>query len=352
MDENNNTEPDFQGALAEEFDLTPEPPEAATPPAPAPIPTAEEAANAEGKDSTPAPDPEKEEGTPEPVAPVTPPTDAEKTDEEKAAETELAKDETPEQTTARHEKEVAGKVVPEVPKYATKDDLKDAIKEYETDSSTRVSNLSKARDDIIGKLHPEGVDTNIYDTNGQVIKTAQDIVDRELNNQRTGEPFTYEEAASFILESSQQMTKNVEELKTWAETTAEKNISLIEGHDRVMSQWADVLKTLPAETVETLGKDYMSTQVKWDKTNSYITEMGMPPERFYEIALSPYRNLGEQMSKQSTVDAEAKAQAEAKAKEDEQSERSGLPPQRGQSDAKANTGDPMLDALVDELNKG
>jgi hypothetical protein len=316
-----------------------------------------------------------------PTDDITPPTDdktgedeqvVEKTDEEKKAEaeaaeakeTELKLTETPEETEARHTKEEADKVateaakVDDTPKYATKEDIKDALAERESETQQHFSKVSEAKAKIIDILHPEGIDQKIYDTDGKVIQTAQDIVDRGLINERTGEAYTYDEAASFMLQVQQKMAQNVKELEDWAEKTGEKNIDLLEGNDRVLAKWGDVLKTLSKETVEKLAAKYVQTQVKFDKTNQYVLEMNQTPEDWYSTVLAPYSDLRASISteQQAKADADAKAAKEAQeAKEAEeladQEERNGTPPRRGTSNTKSATGDPMLDALVDELNK-
>jgi len=316
MDENTNpTETDFQDAFSTEMGVTPEPVVE-----PVVEPTVEPAV--------------------EPVADETPVV-------EPAKEEEPAKVETPEETADRESKEAADKTSEEAPQFATKDDVKDAMREYNQETTGRVDRVKSAQDEITQKLYPEGVDSKIYDTNGNHIQTAQDIVDRQLTNERTGEAYSYDEAASFMLEAQQKMSKNIEELTNWTEGIAEKNINLLEGNQRVMSKWADTFKTLPQETVQTLADTYISKQLKFDETNSYITEMNMTPEEFYDAVMSPYTSLS------SSIAAEAKAAEATKSQQDQtdQSERNGIPPQRGQSNVKANTGDPMLDALVDELSK-
>jgi hypothetical protein len=81
----------------------------------------------------------------------------------------------------------------------------------------------------------------------------------------------------------------------------------------------------------------------------------MSPEAYYNRALAPYKQLGQALAEKQALEAAQVAAAQEEARQqqqDEQAERNGMPPQRGTSDVKANTGDPMLDALVDELNKG
>lgn len=335
--DNNNTPPDFQGALAEEFGLTPEQmggeptPPVATPPTPPADPVAD-------PNTPPAPaDPV------DPNAPPVPPAGS-----EEAPKPADGKQETPEEEAQRKAEEAANA---EPPTPLTREDIQAAIRAERQQTEGRVDKVHTAREEIISVLHPTGIDKNIYDTDGKVIKTAQDIVDRGLINDRTGEAFTYDEAASFVLEANKKIADNVEELNSWAEQVAEQNISLLEGNERVISQWGDILQAMP-QLADELAKEYITTQLEFDKTGSYIVRMGMTPENYYNRVLAPYKRLGETLSAQNAAKAEEDAKATAAAQQAEQDERNGIPPQRGTSDVKSNTGDPMLDALVDELNKG
>lgn len=268
--------------------------------------------------------------------------------------TEDDKSETAEEKANREETEAAGAA--EEVKPLSKEDILAALNERDSALSNRVDKVKEAADEVIEKLYPQGIDKNIYDTDGNVIKTAQDIVDRALVNPNTNEPFTYEQAASFMLEAGRQMTENIEQLREYATEIAEKNVNLLEGNNQVIAKWGDTLKALPKETVDMLADTYMKTQLKFDKTNSYITEMAMSPEDFYNIALSPYSKLNEAIAKNAELETAAQAAAAAEQQreaEAEQAERTGgIPPQRGTSATKPNTGNEFTDALVEELMKG
>ena len=338
-----NNAPDFAGALATEFGFTPEPVTPPTPPAPA----------AEGGEATPPaavpPVPPKADDKPAEVEPAKAP--GGEADPVKPAE--APKQETAEEI-AQRQAEEAAKL--EAPKPLTADEIKAAVRaantEVASETSQRVEKLHAATEQVISILHPEGIDKNIYDDKGRVIRTAQDIVDRGLVKEN-GEPYTYDEAASFVLEANRKMGENIEELNQWAGQVAEKNISLIEGNQRVMGKWGDILTAMP-DLAKQLAEKYISTQLVFDKTNSYITNMSMPPEDFYDLVMAPYRKLGESLAANNAAKVVEAAKA-AKEAEDrklaDQNERNGIPPQRGTSNVKSNTGDPMLDALFDELNK-
>jgi len=324
MEDNSKpTEADFQSALLTEFGIDP-PAEVVTPPAPAPD---DAPVVAEPNKETPVvADDQGEVPTKAEEAVIEPP----KPD---GVEEKLIED-------------------IEAPKFATKDDVIDAMREYNAESTNRIERLDTAKNQVIDILHPEGIDRNIYDTNNVVIKTAQDIVDRGINNERTGEPFTYEEAASFMLDAQRQMNVNIEELENWAEDVAQKNINLLEGNQQVMAKWGDILKTLPEAQVKELADEYIATQLEFDKTKQYITRMSMTPETYYNRALSPYRTLNTALAEKAAAEEKVvTAAAEAKTADDlaEQNERNGIMPQRGTSAVKSNTGDAYLDALMDEL---
>ena len=243
------------------------------------------------------------------------------------------------------EPEPTAEETPVETQYATKDDIKAAMREYNSETTERVEAVQSVASEVISEIYPEGVDTTIYDSNGVAIKTAQDIVDRGLLK-ADGEPFTYEEAASWMMAAQQQMNQNLSELKDYATYVAARNISLSESSKRVMDKWGDVINTLPKEERERLAAKYMEGHLEFAKNGNFITKMSMTPEDFYDIALSPYRQLNQALAEKKALE-EQMAQRQAQA---EQAERSGLP-QRGQSRTKANTGDPMLDALIDEMEK-
>lgn len=354
----NNDAPDFIGALQGELGIT-APPEENNPPEATPPATVTPPTGQEGAETPPPAASDNKPAATDPPAQTdgdktTPPV-AEKTDEEKAAdaqaEADKSKNETAEETATRQANEAKQNDEDEAKKYATAEDVKQAIREVNQESTGRIEKVHTVREEIINKLHPEGIDRNIYDTDGKVIKTAQDIVDRGLINERTGEAFTYEEAASFMLEATREMNENINKLNDWAEDVAEKNISLVESNDRVMDQWGDILKAMP-QLAKELADEYITTQLEFDKTGSYITKMSMSPEAYYGRVMAPYRKLGEALAAQQALQANQQAEQQNAEQRAEQAERSGLPPQRGQSEVKANTGNSMLDALVDELNKG
>jgi 3-oxoacyl-[acyl-carrier protein] reductase len=242
------------------------------------------------------------------------------------------------------ENEEAPVVKEEAPQFATKRDVIDAMREYEQGKNEVASTTESVKNDIISILYPEGVDTKLYDSNGEAINTAQDIVDRKLVNPNTNEPFTYEQAASWILNSQRQVNEQVEQLNKYAEDLAHTNMDLIDGNQRVLEKWGDVLEAMPG-VARQLQEAYMKT-LTMDESGQYVVKASINPVEFYDIALAPYKQLGEALVRQQELEA---AQQGAQAV-NERDERVGIP-QRGTSNVKANTGDEFLDALVDELEE-
>lgn len=271
---------------------------------------------------------------------------------EEQQEEEKAEEETPAEVPESEETpegEPAEPQVEEEPKLVTKADVVDAMREYNQEQSKYVDKLSEVREEVISKIHPEGITKDIYDTNGEVIKTAQDIVDRNLLNPRTSEPFTYEEAASWLMDAQKTMNQNIEELNKYAGDIAEINLSLSESNQRVMDKWSDVLQSMP-KVAEQLAEAYVKT-LEFDKTGSYVTKAPIDPVEFYDLALAPYRQLNETLAeKQALEEAQKKFEEEQKQREAEveRDERIDVP-RRGESRVKANTGDSFLDALLDEM---
>lgn len=258
---------------------------------------------------------------------------------EEIAEEEVAEEE---DKPKEGEKTDAEKKV-ESPQFATKSDVIDAMREYSREQTDRATTLTSTRDEVIKVMHPEGVDTTIYDTNGSAIKTANDIVSRQLLNPNTNEPFTYEEATSWLMNAQKQMSENLEELHHYAEEIAETNISLQESNNRVMQTWGDVLNAMP-NVAKQVAETYVKT-LEFDPTGSYVVKAPVDPVAFYDMALAPYMKLAETMTELETARAENTRQEEVA----ERDERIGLP-RRGAARVVSNTGNDFVDALIDELN--
>ena len=62
---------------------------------------------------------------------------------------------------------------------------------------------------------------------------------------QNGEEFTYEEAAQWIMDQRQSISRNLDEIKDNAALIAETNQNLLDGMDRIRAEYGDPLATIP-----------------------------------------------------------------------------------------------------------
>lgn len=228
------------------------------------------------------------------------------------------------------------------PEYATKDDVKSAFREFNQEQTQRISTVKSAQQAVLEKIAPDGLDRNIYDSDGNVVHTAQDIIDRGLFNPKTQAPFeSYEEAASWMMDAQKTKNEEAERLESQAEALAELNVNLMEDQQRVVDQWGDTLKAMP-EVAKRLADTYVRHFVKSDPKTEMIVEVAKTPTEFYNEMVPLYVQAAEAQAEAERI----KTEYQAKATQDERVDL----PARGRSKSKANTGRGDLDALLDEFN--
>ena len=232
---------------------------------------------------------------------------------------------------------------PETPQFATKQDIKDAMAEYNQAQTARINEVSNLRDEIIQKYYPDGIDQTLRASDGTEIKTAQDIVDMGLTK-ANGEEFTYEEAAQWIMDQRQSISRNLDEIRDNAMMIAETNQSLLDGMDRVRAEYGDLLATIP-EINQQVTNAYLKT-LTIDQERGVVVNAPVDMVDFYRMALAPYKQLSEEIGRRKEVEAELEKRKAVIGRDDRQ----GLS-QRGTSKSKSNTGDPFVDAFIDELGE-
>lgn len=231
----------------------------------------------------------------------------------------------------------------ETPQFATKQDVKDAMAEYNQSQTAKINEVSNLRDEIIQKYYPDGIDQTLRASDGTEIKTAQDIVDMGLTK-ANGEEFTYEEAAQWIMDQRQSISRNLDEIRDNAMMIAETNQSLLDSMDRVRAEYGDLLATIP-EINQQVTNAYLKT-LTIDQERGVVTNAPVDMVDFYRMALAPYKQLSEEISRRKEVEAELEKRKAVIGRDDRQ----GLS-QRGTSKSKSNTGDPFVDAFIDELGE-
>lgn len=232
---------------------------------------------------------------------------------------------------------------PETPQFATKQDIKDAMAEYNQAQTAKIDHVNNLRDEIIQKYYPDGIDQTLRASDGTEIKTAQDIVDMGLTK-ANGEEFTYEEAAQWIMDQRQSISRNLDEIRDNAALIAETNQSLLDGMDRVRAEYGDLLATIP-EINRQVSDMYLKTLII-DQERGIVTNAPVDIVEYYRSALAPYKQLNDEISRRKEVEAELEKRKAVIGRDDRQ----GLS-QRGTSKSKSNTGDPFVDAFIDELGE-
>jgi len=232
---------------------------------------------------------------------------------------------------------------PETPQFATKQDIKDAMAEYNQAQTAKIDHVNNLRDEIIQKYYPDGIDQTLRTSDGTEIKTAQDIVDMGLTKPN-GEEYTYEEAAQWIMDQRQSISRNLDEIRDNATQVAETNQSLLDGMDRVRAEYGDLLATIPEINAQVTNA-YLKT-LTIDQERGVVTSAPVDMVDFYRMALAPYKQLSEEIGRRKEVEAELEKRKAVIGRDDRQ----GLS-QRGTSKSKSNTGDAFVDAFIDELGE-
>lgn len=280
--------------------------------------------------------------------PETPPEEPETTEVEQTTDETSDTSETPQGASDEGENQDAIQSeatdepqAPEQPHYATKQDVLDAMAEYNQAQSSRIDEVNNLSNEIIQKYYPNGIDQTLRTTDGTEIKTAQDIVDLGLTKPN-GEEYTYEEAAQWIMDQRQQISRNLDEIRDSAMAVAETNQSLLNSMDRVRAEYGDLLAVVPEINAQVTNA-YLKT-LTIDQERGIVTNAPVDMVEFYRMALAPYKQLAGEIGRRKEIEAELEKRKAVIGRDDRQ----GLK-QRGTSNSKSNTGDKFVDAFIDEL---
>lgn len=262
------------------------------------------------------------------------PAKPEKTPEEIAADKAAAEaktppidpNETPEQKTAREAKEAADA--------AAKTDEKDEPTEPDGAAARLAAREEAAaveavKTDIRTKMFAN-VPTELRDSDGDLIKSVNDVV--KLINPNTGQPFTAEEAGTWLTLAQNQLKENVANVENLVNQITNVNLDLKDQADMVNYNYGELLRAMP-DLRKSLWDQFEKTMAK-DTRTGIITKAPVSLEKFYAAALEPYAQLGRQLEiqevdKVKTVEADKKAAddkaaAEAASKQQRRSDRSDI----------------------------
>lgn len=238
---------------------------------------------------------------------------AKKLEEERALET-------PEQKAEREKKEAAdAKAVEEA--QAKEDDP--TYRDQRAVQREIVADSRAMRDDVRKQMFSE-VPTQLEDADGDLIRTPQDVM--KLMNPNTKKPFTEEEATIWLFQAQKHLEEQLANTDKQIDAIADANIMIRDEADTIRTRYAELLKNMP-ELFKSVWTEYAKTLTTDEKTE-VITKAPVSLEKFFDIALKPYADRAEELSKQDEEDAKKNKKTE---RTNTQSDRSDIIP-GGKSD--------------------
>jgi hypothetical protein len=200
------------------------------------------------------------------------------------------------------------------PSTATKDAVKEALREIEESKTDRSTKLDGFKKEVTKTLYPEGIDRQLRDSDGDPITGIDDLV--KLINPKTGDYFTDEEAGSWLLGAQQKLNQEIQTVEKFVEEVAETAIQLEDGAARVVEKYEKVLTSNP-QLKDRLLAAYNKTLVK-DPNTGIALKAPVDVMEFFDLALEPMLT---QQANEAEAAAKASKEAEAKAKKAKQAER-------------------------------
>lgn len=163
--------------------------------------------------------------------------------------------------------------------------------------------VETVRADVIKQMFADVPET-LQDADGDPIKSIEDVM--KLQNPRTNEAFTEEEAGMWLLSAQQKFNQQRSDMEKQATQIAEVQIEIKEQADRINTKYGAYLKA-NEKLRDDLWTEWQETLIK-DEKSGVITKTPMSLERFYERALGPIVE-----SANATAAAAEKAEADKKA---------------------------------------
>lgn len=178
-------------------------------------------------------------------------------------------------------------------------DPREVVREMEADRKAMLSDVEEA---LYGNEPLE-----LTDADGDPIKTIGDVM--KLNNPKTGQPFTEEQAAVWLMQANSYMSEKRAERQQEVERVAEVQTTIRDQAESILKQYKPILEGNPQLRAK-VWQQYRNT-LKLDESGKVILDAPVDMAEFFETTLAPYAEAAEQKKL-----AEAERQsAEAKAKE-------------------------------------
>lgn len=241
-----------------------------------------------------------------------------KSEEDKKEDEPAKPKETDEKVEADKKTEEDSKLKEDTSKSTEEDDAKQTEEDEQvepTDASARLTareqqaEVDAVKSDVREKMF-SATPTELRDADGDLIKSIDDVM--KLNNPRTGQPFTEEEAGMWLIQAQNTLKENTALVERQVNEIADTNIDLKDQADVVNYQYGELLRAMP-ELRASLWAQYEKTLAK-DTKSGIITKAPVSLQKFYETALEPYAELGRNLESQETIKTEETAKADAKIK--------------------------------------
>ena len=124
----------------------------------------------------------------------------------------------------------------------------------------------------------------MVDADGDPIKSIDDVM--KLQNPRTRQAFTEEEAGMWLLSAQQQFNQNLANTEKQIEQIADVTLAIKDEADSVAYEYGELLKAMP-ELRDEIWADYQETLQK-DPKSGIIIKAPISLSKFYARQLKPY----------------------------------------------------------------
>lgn len=191
---------------------------------------------------------------------------------------------------------------PDTPKQEYSDPTRDARAVQRELKETEQAIKEDIRKEVFGDVPQE-----LTDADGDPIRTISDV--QRLQNPNTGQPFTEEEAAIWLMQAQRNLDTKLRETDQQVDEIAETNLNLKEESDAVLNKYGELLKSMP-ELQQQVWEQYERTLVKDEKTG-IIQKAPVSLEAFYNTTLAPYVKLAQQLEDRAKSEEQQRQELEA-----------------------------------------
>lgn len=238
-----------------------------------------------GEDPAPA--------TPPATPPVDPPKEDPKPAEEPKKDEEPVKtpEETPPAATDEKKEEEPPKA-PETTQPLTKDDVNSVVRDLLDNERSSSKELETTSKEVLDAYYPDGLSNVLTDTNGNELKTPQDVIDASDGQ------MSMEQATQWLMNEQFKLDKQVDNIKSQAKEIAETTLNFKRDAVSAVKKYEPLFTKYPHLQSKVYEK--LMKQVKVDKDKGVILSSPDVMEH-YDDYLEPYQQAYEFATKQSAT---------------------------------------------------